>query len=104
MGLGDLAAAARVLMAAPAHRRAGLMQAMIGEAALARGHWRRTGRLHPVYGNGTLMSAALAHARHGEGQGIEAATLEQEGDYLSCLAEALEAVIAWRTASGAGGR
>ncbi len=89
VGLGDLAAAARALMAVPAHRRAGLMRAMIGEADLAYRYWQGCGRLHPGFGNGTLMSAALAHPQRRDGGA---------GDelYLACLAEALEAVIAWR--------
>ncbi|MEX0307544.1 MAG: hypothetical protein AB3N12_09175 [Ruegeria sp.] len=55
---GDICAAARALLAAPQPDRDQLSTVMIAEAELADQHVARTGRLHPVYGNGSLMAAA----------------------------------------------
>ena len=55
---GDLSAAARALLAAPHPNRQRLCIKMIAEAELADAHVRKTGRLHPSFGNGSLMAAA----------------------------------------------
>ncbi|MEM8728391.1 MAG: hypothetical protein AAGF79_00620 [Pseudomonadota bacterium] len=55
---GDISDAARALLAAPQTGRARLCQRMIIEAEAALTHVNHTGRLHPVWGNGSLMSAA----------------------------------------------
>ena len=93
VGLGDLSAAAGVLMAAPEGARGGLMRAMLHEAERADAFRRVSGRYHPGFGNGTLMAAALGHRR---------AAHAGPGDplWLDCLALALEAVIAHRCARG----
>ena len=82
----DLCAAARVLLALPEERRAPAMLALIARADLADRHRLATGRLHPAYGNRTLLAAALAHpARDPEGAGNR--------DYLACLAQAADALL-----------
>ncbi len=55
---GDISAAARALLAAPPPERTRLCARMIAEAELADRHVAATGRLHPVYGNGSLMAVA----------------------------------------------
>ncbi|MDA7963426.1 hypothetical protein [Ruegeria sp.] len=55
---GDISAAARALLAAPRADRDRLCARMIAEAELADHHTRQTGRVHPLYGNGSLMAAA----------------------------------------------
>lgn len=91
--LGDLAAAARVLLAQPEGLRPAAMAALIARAEAADLLRRTEGRHHPVYGNGTLMAAALAHPR--------ADPLHPGAvDYLSCLALATEAALS--QARGAG--
>ncbi len=55
---GDVCAAARALLAVPSGQRARLCRRMIREADRARAHVGATGRIHPLYGNGSLMSAA----------------------------------------------
>ncbi len=55
---GDLSSAARALLAAPRLSRKRLCVQMITEAELADAHVQKTGRLHPLYGNGSLMAAA----------------------------------------------
>ncbi|WP_171099741.1 hypothetical protein [Ruegeria sp. HKCCD7255] len=55
---GDVSAAARALLAVPATDRERLCGRMIAEAEAADQHVAQTGRLHPVFGNGSLMAAA----------------------------------------------
>ena len=55
---GDISAAARALLAAPLADRDQLSTLLISAAEVADQHVARTGRLHPVYGNGSLMAAA----------------------------------------------
>ncbi|WP_425083002.1 hypothetical protein [Ruegeria profundi] len=45
-------------MAGPKRSRRSLCIKMVAEAELADRHVQRTGRLHPLYGNGSLMTAA----------------------------------------------
>ncbi len=59
---GDVSAAARALLAAPQADRTRLCVRMIHEAVLADGHLKRTGQLHPVFGNGSLMAVARNRA------------------------------------------
>lgn len=83
--LGDLDCAARVLLATPRRARARVMAALIDRAETADRHRRDHGRLHPVWGNGTLMAAALAQPRCDP-------AAPGDADYLRCLACALRAV------------
>lgn len=86
---GDVTAAARVLLSVPAASREALAVRLLREAACADAHRLSTGRAHPVWGNGTLMSAALAH-----GPAPEPALDDQ--DYLSCLGSVIDALLGQR--------
>ncbi|WP_298847620.1 hypothetical protein [uncultured Ruegeria sp.] len=55
---GDVSAAARALLAVPQQDREPLCIRMIYEAELADRFLERTGKLHRVYGNGSLMAVA----------------------------------------------
>lgn len=82
----DLCAAARVLLALPEARRGAGMAALIARAETADRHRRETGCAHPAWGNGTLLSAALAHpSRDPAAPGAP--------DYLACLALAAETLL-----------
>ena len=60
VGLNDMLLAARALIPlSPARRRAAVAR-MLGQAAEAAQHRRRTGTAHPRYGAGTLEGAARA--------------------------------------------
>ena len=76
--LTDLRDAARALLAQPASERPGLSARMINEAIWADLHVRRTGRAHPLWGNGTLSDAARKRVLATE------PTLEDAG-YCDCL-------------------
>ncbi len=89
LGAADLFAAARALLAAPEPLRAGLMARMIHEAEAADRYRRRIGRVHPLWGNGTLEAAARGHAP-GPSRALH------DNDHLACLALVLEALVAHR--------
>ncbi|MCL1629343.1 hypothetical protein M3N55_11415 [Roseibaca sp. V10] len=55
---GDIMAAARVLLLLPEEAWEKRLEAMLSQAEAAECHRTRTGRAHPRYGNGTLMSVA----------------------------------------------
>ncbi|AVO38518.1 hypothetical protein [Pukyongiella litopenaei] len=55
---GDVSCAARALLNVPASARARLCRRLVHEAGEAYAHMQRTGKVHPLYGNGSLMSAA----------------------------------------------
>jgi hypothetical protein len=95
VGLGDVSAAARALMAAPEKEREALMRRLLDEAGQAARYRRCHGRVHPWLGNGTLMERALACPR---------ADPSGPGDpaYLAALAQVIEAVLDWRCRNGAG--
>jgi len=95
VGLGDIAAAARALMAVPEAGRAALIHRLLDEAGQAARYQRCHGRVHPRLGNGTLMERALACPR---------AEVAGPGDpeYLSALAQVIEAVLDWRCGKHAG--
>lgn len=77
--LGDVVAAARVLLPLPAERRAALLSELLRQATVAEQHRLRTGRSHPDHGDGSLMAAALAH-------GCAREPSLRDGDYCKCLA------------------
>lgn len=55
---GDIEAAARALLNCPPDAREDLCDRIVAEAGLADRYVRRMGRLHPLWGNGTLRDAA----------------------------------------------
>lgn len=55
---GDISNAARALLNVPQAMRGGLCARMIDEAEAADEYAGSRGRLHPLWGNGSLMSAA----------------------------------------------
>ncbi|GGD40686.1 DUF7742 family protein [Sinisalibacter lacisalsi] len=84
---GDVSAAARVLLAAPVADRAALVARMLREAEAADRYRLATGRAHPLWGSGSLMSAALARPRAHE-------PYLDEPDYAACMAMVFEALVA----------
>lgn len=76
---GDLSAAARALLPLPEAARRAAAKRMIAEADIADRYRKRTGRAHALYGNGSLMAAALR--RHPPAEPF----LSDPG-YLDCLA------------------
>jgi hypothetical protein len=86
----DLIAAARVLLAFPEAKRPVAMRVLVARAQIADRHRLTTGRLHPAYGNGTLLAAALAH-------GQQWPDTSDEATWLECLASAIDGVLEVRS-------
>ena len=76
---GDVVSVARVLAGTRPDRRPWVLRRLFREADLAAGFVRRSGRAHPVWGDGSLMVAALKRRPRPE------PSLE-DGDYCRCLA------------------
>lgn len=82
---GDVSCAARALYAVEPGRRAALCRRMIGAAELADRYRERHGRLHPRWGNGSLMAAARRFPLVDE-PGFD------DAEYWRCVVQALEAL------------
>jgi len=91
---GDLDAAARCLMAAGASRRPAMAANLVARADLADRFRKRTGRLHPCHGDGSLMAVARL-------AGAGAAIWRCDADYCRCLALVLDALEDRRAAGWA---
>jgi diaminopimelate decarboxylase len=83
---GDVVAAARVLYGEGESQRAITLERLLTQARRADRYRRETGRVHPFWGDGSLMSAALMRDPPGE------PTMADE-DYCACLAQVFEALI-----------
>ncbi|TDE40328.1 hypothetical protein [Antarcticimicrobium sediminis] len=82
---GDVSCAARVLRAVPPGRRAALCRRMIREAEAADRYRLRHARVHPRWGNGSLMAAAR-HRGMADEPGFD------DVDYCRCFIMVLEAL------------
>ncbi|WP_267139209.1 DUF7742 family protein [Anianabacter salinae] len=76
---GDVVAAARVLKGVPGSLRAALLVRLLRQTEAADRFRRAQGRLHPLWGDGSLMAAALAR-RPGPEPHLD------DADYCDCLA------------------
>lgn len=59
--IGDVMAAARAILSAPPGARAALADRLLAEAHAAHCYFKRYGRAHPHWGDGSLMARALHH-------------------------------------------
>ncbi len=82
--------AARVLLRVPHHERRAVMQQMLERASYADLYYKRIGRGHPEWGNGSLMSVAYTHEMAPE-------PFLDDLDYCSCFMVVFEALINWRS-------
>lgn len=82
---GDVSCAARALYAVEPGRRAALCRRMLGAAEVADRYRTRHGRLHPRWGNGSLMAVARRHPMADE-PGFD------DPEYCRCFALVLEAL------------
>jgi hypothetical protein len=86
---GDLDCAVAVVMAQPPEARAGVAAELLAQADLADRFRKRLGRAHPVYGTGSLMSAALGWPDAPRGR-------VHDTSYCAALIVVLTAVQDWR--------
>lgn len=82
---GDVRSIARVLMLTPPHKRDELANTIVFEATEANAHRLNTGRAHPAYGTGSIMSAALTRKAAPE-------PFFDDRDYIACVIIALKAI------------
>jgi len=83
---GDVVAVARVLYGQPLVERALVLKRLIRTADWADGFRRATGRMHPVWGDGSLMTVALAAKPPPEPR-------LDDVDYCGCMAMVFEALV-----------
>lgn len=86
---GDVVAAARVLYAQPREIREAVVARLLDETRWADAYRKRVGRVHPLWGDGSLMVAALMRRPPDEPS-------LSDSDYCACLSTVLEAVVAAR--------
>ena len=77
---GDAVSAACVLRGLPEARRGWVLLRMAAEARAADSYRRARGRMHPRWGNGSLMAAALRRRPARE-------PLLEDPEYCRCLAQ-----------------
>lgn len=87
----DISVAARALLCLPETARETMIACMVSEAEAADRYRKQVGRSHPLWGNGTLESAA-------RNRPLAAPRSLSDSDYLSCLALVLDALLARRRA------
>lgn len=87
---GDVAAAARVLLSAPEQDQRALMLQMLERASVADVYYKRFGRGHSVWGNGSLMAVALSYD-------MAAEPFLDDPAYCRCWVVVFETLIHWRS-------
>lgn len=76
--LGEIGLLARVLMTLPPDRRWSAARQIVAEVKTAETHLRLTGRCHPAFGDGSLMSRCLSLSPSAE-------PLASDRDFLSSV-------------------
>lgn len=92
--IDDLLLAARAAGLHPPEMRAGRLAQWLGEAHGADLYRKRLGRMHPRWGNGSLMARAMAEPL--------ARPLRPDGEEIEVLAQVIAAVLHWRRRNGSG--
>lgn len=87
---GDAVAAASALRTRPSETWERWLAACLDRAHAADRYRKRTGRVHPRWGNGSLMSAILCD------MSVWPEPRLSDPDYAEALVAALEALIRWR--------
>ncbi|MEQ9693224.1 hypothetical protein [Shimia sp. SDUM112013] len=88
---GDVVAVARVLLTCAPPVRQGLCRTLIEKADAAHRFFKRKGRAHPLWGDGSLMVLAHCYPMRPE-PGFS------DTDYCTCMEMVLSELVAWRTA------
>lgn len=86
---GDVVAAARVLLQSPPHEQRTVMRQMLEQASIADLFYKRLKRGHPVWGNGSLMAAAMTRKMAPE-------PYLDDPAYCHCFVVVFEELISWR--------
>jgi len=86
---GDVVSAARVLRGLPVAKRKPELLRLLRQANFADQHRIETGRVHPFWGDGSLMTIALAATPAPEPR-------FDDVDYCACMALVFETLVQWR--------
>lgn len=86
----DVVAAARVLLLLPQQDRQAVMRQMLEQASNADLHHKRLKRGHPVWGNGSLMAAAMI-------RDLAPEPFLDDAEYCRCFMVVFEELIRWRS-------
>lgn len=81
----DIEVAARVLLCVPPNGHADLMAELLQRADIADRYRKRLGRRHPVFGSGTLMSAAQNYPQSGRPAFIRKEMLQALSSVINAL-------------------
>lgn len=92
---GDISAAARAVMDLPAADRKARLERMFAVAHAADIYRKRTGKVHRLWGNGTLYAAALAGCFN-----LPPRSDLADHGYVVALEDVLDALILWRSGRG----
>ncbi|WP_069299646.1 hypothetical protein [Neptunicoccus sediminis] len=92
----DIVALACCLLVLPASEQGRAARRLVALTARADCYRTREGRVHPLYGNGTLSSCCQSVPKAAERR-------LDDPDYGACLIRALEAVLAFRAGTAASG-
>ena len=87
---GDVVAAARVLLNVADDDRRGAMREMLWRASVADVYYKRFGRGHTAWGNGSLMAVAMTYDMAPE-------PFLDDPAYCSCWVVVFEVLILWRS-------
>jgi hypothetical protein len=89
---GDIAAAARAVMHLAATERMTRLERLFAVAHAADIYRKRTGRVHRLWGNGTLYAAAFAGC-----QALPPRSDLSDPGFVLALGDVLDALILWRS-------
>ena len=84
---GDVVAVARAILPLASHERSRKIQDILYTTARANAFRLSTGRAHPLWGDGSLMTAALA-------ENLPPEPSLDNREYCGCLAQVFEALVA----------
>lgn len=87
---GDVVAAARVLLKVADDERRRLMWEILWRASVADVYYKRLGRGHVSWGNGSLMAASMSYDMAPE-------PFLDDPTYCSCWVVVFEVLILWRS-------
>ena len=85
--LADIEAATQAVMAAGEEARQTFAATLLSQARRADRYRRKSGRAHPRFGDGTLLSAALCHPRAARPACFDAGWLDALAHVLRALAQ-----------------
>ena len=88
---GDVSVVARAVRGMPSDEQQEFVRTLLVNAHAADRYCRKTGRVHPQWGNGSLMAAA-----HGAGVPTGHTPFMSDVSYLEAFAAVIHTILEWR--------